>query len=154
MPTVYLSIGSNLGSRKENCKRAVALLKKKGIAVSKLSSMIETEPWGIEQQQKFINLAVEIITELRPGELLRCLKEIEAELGRAETIRWGPRIIDLDILFYNDTVINLPGLVIPHTGVNEREFVLKPLSEIAPDKIHPVLNKSVRELLQEIEKKS
>jgi 2-amino-4-hydroxy-6-hydroxymethyldihydropteridine diphosphokinase len=150
MPTAYIGIGSNLGDREKNCTEALALLEQKGIRIIKRSSMIETEPWGVEEQPMFINLTVEIKTVLEPEKLLGKLKEAEAELGRTETARWGPRIIDLDILFYNDTVMSSPELEIPHPGIQEREFVLKPLCEIAPEKIHPVLGKSVREMLERL----
>jgi 2-amino-4-hydroxy-6-hydroxymethyldihydropteridine diphosphokinase len=154
MSTAYISIGSNLGNRQNNCERALSLLGKRGITIVKRSSMIETEPWGFKDQPKFINLVVEIQTELEPGELLRSLKEIESELGRTEAVRWGPRSIDLDILFYDDAVINSPELVIPHPHIQGREFVLRPLYEIAPDKVHPVLKKSVGELLTTFNKKA
>jgi 2-amino-4-hydroxy-6-hydroxymethyldihydropteridine diphosphokinase len=154
MSTVYLGIGSNLGNRQNNCEKSLCLLEEKGITIIKRSSMIETEPWGVQDQPKFINLVVEIQTDLEPEELLQRLKEIEVGIGREETVRWGPRIIDLDILFYDDIVVNSPELVIPHPHIQDRIFVLKPLSEIAPDKIHPVLKKSIRELFQEREKKS
>jgi 2-amino-4-hydroxy-6-hydroxymethyldihydropteridine diphosphokinase len=154
MPTVYLGIGSNLGNRQNNCEKSLSLLEEKGITIIKRSSMIETEPWGVQDQPKFINLVVEIQTELEPGELFCTLKEIEVAIGRTETVRWGPRIVDLDILFYNDAIINSSELIIPHPGIQDRIFVLKPLSEIAPDKMHPVLKKSVRELFQEREKES
>jgi 2-amino-4-hydroxy-6-hydroxymethyldihydropteridine diphosphokinase len=141
---------SNLGDREENCAKALALLEREGIKIVKPSSMIETEPWGVREQQKFMNMAVEVTTDMLPDQLLRKLKEVEAELGRTETTRWGQRIIDLDILFYGDTVYSSPELQIPHLHLHEREFVLMPLSEIAPDKIHPVLKKSVREMLNEL----
>jgi 2-amino-4-hydroxy-6-hydroxymethyldihydropteridine diphosphokinase len=150
MPTAYIGIGSNLGDREENCAKALALLEREGIKIVKPSSMIETEPWGVREQQKFMNMAVEVTTDMLPDQLLRKLKEVEAELGRTETTRWGQRIIDLDILFYGDTVYSSPELQIPHLHLHEREFVLMPLSEIAPDKIHPVLKKSVREMLNEL----
>jgi 2-amino-4-hydroxy-6-hydroxymethyldihydropteridine diphosphokinase len=150
MSTAYIGIGSNLGNRGENCTKALALLKRKGIKIVKCSSMAETEAWGVKEQPNFVNMAIEVTTDLVPGELLRKLKEIEAEMGRAETTRWGPRIIDLDILFYNDMVIKTPELEIPHPDVQERIFVLQPLSEIAPDKTHPVLKKSVMKMLREI----
>jgi 2-amino-4-hydroxy-6-hydroxymethyldihydropteridine diphosphokinase len=152
MSTAYIGIGSNLGDREENCAKALALLEQKGINTVKRSSMIETEPWGVREQPKFMNMVVEVTTDMVPDTLLRKLKEIEAQLGRTESGRWGPRIIDLDILFYDDTVMSSPELQIPHLHLHEREFVLKPLCEIAPDKIHPVLKKSVKELLHEIKK--
>jgi len=147
MAIAYIGIGSNLGNREENCEKATNLLSRKGIKVLQCSSFYETEPWGVKEQPKFINMAVEIETHLEPKELLNALKEIERNLGRSETIRWGPRIIDLDVLFYDDLVINSPGLEIPHRGIKDREFVLNPLSEIAPHKIHPVLKKSIKEIL-------
>ena len=147
MPTAYIGIGSNLGDREENCERAIKLLEAGKINVIKRSSMIETEPWGVEDQPKFINMAVEIETDLTPGELLQFLKKIEDEIGRSPAERWRPRIIDLDILLYNDFILKTPELEIPHSHIAEREFVLKPLAEIAPDKIHPVLEKSIKDLL-------
>ncbi len=147
MPIAYIGIGSNIGSRKENCERAIRLLIENGIRVIERSSMIETEPWGIKEQPKFINMAIEIETELEPVKLLGCLKKIETELGRYSGVRWGPRIIDLDILFYDDLIMKTPELEIPHPGTFDRDFVLRPLAEIAPDKVHPVLKKSVKEIL-------
>jgi 2-amino-4-hydroxy-6-hydroxymethyldihydropteridine diphosphokinase len=150
MSTAYIGIGSNLGNREKNCAKALALIEGKGIKIVKPSSMIETEPWGVREQPKFMNMAVEVTTDLLPDQLLRKLKDVEAELGRTKTTRWGPRIIDLDILFYNDMVMSSPELEIPHPHMHEREFVLISLCEIAPDKIHPVLKKSVREMLNEL----
>jgi 2-amino-4-hydroxy-6-hydroxymethyldihydropteridine diphosphokinase len=150
MNTAYIGIGSNLGDRENNCKSAIKLLIKNGVRVTKLSSMIETEPWGVKDQPKFINMAIEIETGLNPEELLKALKKIENEMGRQATIRWGPRVIDLDILLYDDLLIKTPQLIIPHPGIKERDFVLKPLAEITPDKKHPALKKSIKELLDEI----
>ncbi|MEK6528974.1 MAG: 2-amino-4-hydroxy-6-hydroxymethyldihydropteridine diphosphokinase [Nitrospirota bacterium] len=150
MSIAYLSIGSNLGNREENCEKAISHLAKKGIKVLKRSSFYETEPWGIKDQRKFINMAVETETVLTPVELLKTLKAIETELGRQKDIHWGPRIIDLDILLYDNLLIKTENLEIPHPGIKDRGFVLKPLSEIAPDKIHPILKKSVKVLLSEL----
>ena len=112
--------------------------------------MIETEPWGITEQPKFINMAIKVKTDLEPGELLELLKKIESETGRQPGTRWGSRAIDLDILFYDDLIFKTVDLEIPHPAIAEREFVLKPLAEIAPDSVHPVLKKSIRELLDNI----
>ena len=112
--------------------------------------MIETEPWGVQEQPKFINMAIETETGLEPDALLRLLKKIEVEVGRLPTSQWGPRIIDLDILLYDDIVMRTSELEIPHLHMSERIFVLKPLAEIAPGKIHPVLGKSINDLLSEI----
>ena len=149
MTIAHIGIGSNFGNRQENCEKAVNLLSRKGIKVLKCSSFYETEPWGVKEQPKFINTAVETETDLKPEELLKTIKGIESDLGRGSGIRWGPRLIDLDILLYNDLVVKTNNLEIPHPGVKNREFVLKPLSEIAPDKIHPVLKKSIESLLLE-----
>ena len=152
MATVHIGIGSNLGNREENCVKAIGLLLENGIAVTGTSSMIETGPWGVTDQQKFINAAVEAHTELGPEELLAALKKIESDMGRLPSVKWGPRLVDLDILFYDDLVMKTDDLEIPHRYIKDRDFVLKPLAEIAPEKMHPVLKKSVRELLQELEK--
>ena len=137
MSIAYIGIGSNLGSREENCERAIKLLIENGITIVKRSSMIETEPWGVKEQPDFINMAVEIETALKPDSLLHLLKNIEIEAGRLPTSHWGPRIIDLDILLYDDLIIKTSELEIPHPHISEREFVLKPLAEIAPEKVHP-----------------
>jgi 2-amino-4-hydroxy-6-hydroxymethyldihydropteridine diphosphokinase len=151
MSTVYIGIGSNLGDREKNCIRALELLERKGIPVKKRSSLYETEPWGAKDQPLFINMAVEIETALSPPELLNMIKETEKEIGRKPSSRWGPRIIDLDILLFNSTVVEDDSIRIPHPLMHERDFVLKPLSEIAPDAEHPLLHKSIRELLLQLE---
>jgi 2-amino-4-hydroxy-6-hydroxymethyldihydropteridine diphosphokinase len=150
MHTAYIGIGSNLGRREENCERAIKLLIENGITIVKRSSMIETEPWGVKEQPKFINMAVEIKAGLEPDALLHLLKNIEIEVGRLPTSHWGPRIIDLDILLYDDLIIKTPDLEIPHPHISERDFVLKPLAEIAPEKVHPLLGKSIKNLLMEL----
>jgi 2-amino-4-hydroxy-6-hydroxymethyldihydropteridine diphosphokinase len=153
MSTVYIGIGSNLGDRGENCIRAIELLEQRGILVKKKSSLYETKPWGMKNQPLFLNMAIEIETALSPRELLKILKEMEKEIGREPTSRWGPRIIDLDILLFNADVVDEDNLSIPHPLMHERDFVLQPLSEIAPDAEHPVLHKSIRELMLQLERK-
>ena len=153
MSTVYIGIGSNLGNREENCIRAVELFEKRGIPVRRKSALHETKPWGMKDQSLFLNMAIEIETALNPRELLKMLKEMEKEIGREPTSRWGPRIIDLDILLFNATVVDDDNLSIPHPLMHERDFVLKPLTEIAPDAEHPVLHKSIRELMLQLERK-
>lgn len=139
-----------MGDRQAHCMNAIERLKDKGIVIKKVSSMYETRPWGLEEQPDFINMAVEAETRLSPEELLRAIKDIEKEMGRKDTVRWGPRIIDLDILFYDDIAINMGHLQIPHPLLHKRDFVLLPLSEIAPDKVHPVLKKNIRQLKEEL----
>ena len=154
MAIAYIGIGSNLGNRQENCLRAIELLQKKGIIVTKRSSLYETEPWGVKDQPRFINMAVEIDTSLKPKELLKILKNIEKELGREKSSKWGPRIIDLDILLFDDIILNEDNLKIPHPLMQERDFVLRPLCEIAPDIYHPLLKMRMYELMQKIHRKS
>lgn len=150
MSLSYIGIGSNLGNRHDNCLHAIELLEKRGITVQKRSSLYETEPWGVKNQPRFINIVVQIKTTLKPKELLRLLKDIEKEIGRQYSFRWGPRIIDLDILLFNTLVMNEEDLKIPHPFLHEREFVLRALNEIAPDVIHPVFRKSIDELTQRL----
>jgi 2-amino-4-hydroxy-6-hydroxymethyldihydropteridine diphosphokinase len=152
MAIAYIGIGSNLGNRQKNCSRAIEMLETRGIVVKKRSSMYETKPWGVADQPQFINMALEVDTGLEPYDLLRMLKDIERELGRRETSKWGPRIIDLDILLFDDLFLRDNSLQIPHPLMHERDFVLKPLCEIAPDKIHPLRKVKMCDLLQELEK--
>jgi 2-amino-4-hydroxy-6-hydroxymethyldihydropteridine diphosphokinase len=150
MAIAHIGIGSNLGNREENCLRALVFLEEEGMVLRKRSALYETEPWGVKNQPGFINAAVEVETDKGPQALLDTLKKIEKTMGRTETRRWGPRVIDLDILFYDDLVIDTPDLKIPHPHLHERDFVLRPLSDIAADKIHPILHKDVEELLAEL----
>jgi len=150
MSVAYIGIGSNLGDREFNCKQAIGFIRQKGTTVIKESSPYETKPWGVTDQPLFLNMAIEIETDLKPFELLRTLKDIENEMGRKETFLWGPRIIDLDILLYDNNIVDEEGLRIPHLHMQDREFVLRPLCEIAGDVIHPSLLLSIEELLQRL----
>lgn len=143
--TIYLALGSNLGDRHTNLKQAIAALTPQ-MEVKAKSQVYETPPWGIEDQPKFLNQVVKVKTYLEPEQLLKHLKRLEVALGRKESVLNGPRLIDIDILFYDDLVLNTPTLVIPHPRLHERGFVLLPLMDIAPDLIHPVNQKSIREL--------
>ena len=145
---VFIAIGSNQGDREENCLRAARLLGSSGKAeVICQSPLYETEPWGVKEQTPFVNSAIEIRTELAPIALLGLLKSIELDMGRKASPRWSERVIDLDILFFGDEVVREKGLDVPHPRLCERAFVLVPLSDIAPEFVHPVLGKSVREML-------
>jgi len=152
MAVAYIGIGSNIGKREENCLHAIELLQRRGIIVKKRSAMYETEPWGIKEQPRFINMAVEIETRLEPKDLLGVFKEIEKGMGRKESVRWGPRIIDLDILLFEDMVLKEEDLEIPHPLMHERDFVLRPLCEIAPDRVHPLLKMRICDLMQRLVK--
>jgi 2-amino-4-hydroxy-6-hydroxymethyldihydropteridine diphosphokinase len=149
MPRAYLSIGSNLGGRAENCIIAVARLAHK-VQVLNVSDIYETEPWGKTDQPEFMNAAVEIETQLPPRELLAACKTIEDAMGRKPGERWGPRVIDLDILLYEDLIVEDENLILPHPHMHERRFVLQPLADIAPQVRHPVLRKTAAELLQDL----
>ncbi len=146
MPLVYLGIGSNLSLRENNCLMAISLLEENGLRITKRSAMYETMPWGVKDQPKFINMAVEAETDISPMELLSLIKKIEGDMGRQPAVKWGPRVIDIDILLYGDKRLCGADLTIPHPLMHEREFILRPLSEIAPDIVHPALGKTIKEL--------
>ncbi|TAN41268.1 MAG: 2-amino-4-hydroxy-6-hydroxymethyldihydropteridine diphosphokinase [Nitrospirae bacterium] len=150
MSTAHIGIGSNLGDRQANCLRAIDSLAEHGLAIKKISSFYETEPWGVKDQPSFLNLALEAETFLSPVELLAVIKKIEEGLGRTDAIKWGPRVIDLDILFYDDLILRTGPIEIPHPYLRERDFVLMPLNEIAPAKTDPVSGKTVAELKKEL----
>jgi len=143
---VYIALGTNLGNRLDNLQAALGALPPE-VSVLAESHVYETLPWGYEDQPAFLNMVVKAETSLEPGALLKYLKQLEVQLGREGNFRWGPRLIDLDILFYDDLVIDTPPLVIPHPRLHERAFVLVPLVDVAPELIHPVLECSVREIL-------
>jgi 2-amino-4-hydroxy-6-hydroxymethyldihydropteridine diphosphokinase len=150
MPEAYLGLGSNLGDREGYLQEAVRLLTARGARVNRLSPLYETEPWGVTDQPRFLNACCQIITGWGPLALLGLLKRIEQELGRVPTIRYGPRVLDLDILFYDDRQIATPRLEIPHPGVVERATVLVPLADIAPHLHHPTTGRTVREHLRDL----
>ncbi|NDV57551.1 2-amino-4-hydroxy-6-hydroxymethyldihydropteridine diphosphokinase [Bacteroides sp. 519] len=146
---IYLSLGTNLGNKEENLRNAVDEINKRVGNVVSLSAFYETEPWGFDSDNTFLNAALAVDTKLSPFELLAVTKKIEKQLGRtAKSINksYADRIIDIDILLYNDLILNTNELVLPHPLMTQRSFVMEPLVEIAPDVIHPVLLKTMKEL--------
>ncbi len=151
MSTVYLGLGTNLGDRTANLNRAVDALAKE-VLITALSSVYETEAWGIEAQPDFLNMCVSGETNLSPNALLQFVKKLELHLGRISSERWGPRLIDIDILFYDQLVLQEPDLTIPHAGVVDRATVLIPLTDIAPDLLHPTVLKRISVLSEAVDR--
>jgi dihydroneopterin aldolase/2-amino-4-hydroxy-6-hydroxymethyldihydropteridine diphosphokinase len=153
MHRVYLSLGSNMGDRECNLEESIRQISKFAV-IKKSSSIYETEPWGLKDQPRFLNQVILVETKLAPKELLSHLITIEQKMGRKKTVLYGPRLIDLDILFYDDLMMKTPDLIIPHPHITERAFVLVPLAEIAPNMIHSQHNKTIRKLLKDVDKSS
>lgn len=151
MHRVYLGIGGNLGDREENLNSTLRLIAEKVGTVEAVSPIYESEPWGFSHAQSFLNQVVEVVTSLKPLQLLQVCKGIEVALGREQLQHSGyaGRTADVDILFYDDIILNDPLLTIPHAKLHERFFVLKPLVQIAPGLTHPLLQKSIVQLLDE-----
>lgn len=148
MVQAYLGLGSNIGDRKQQLLKAIDLIGNiKGIKVTKQSSIYETAPIGYTDQPNFLNLCLEIETELSPQQLLKHCLDIEQQLHRVREIRWGPRTLDIDILLYSDNIIETDNLSIPHPRMQERAFVLIPLNDIASDKKDPRLNQKIHDLV-------
>jgi 2-amino-4-hydroxy-6-hydroxymethyldihydropteridine diphosphokinase len=146
--TVYLALGTNLGTRQDNLAEAQANLPP-AVRVLRASPVYETEPWGFADQPRFLNQVVQAETDLAPADLLAYLKQLEVELGRTPTFHYGPRLIDLDILLYDDQQIETPDLTIPHPHMAERAFVLIPLNDLAPQLVIPGTGKTVEEIVKE-----
>ena len=150
MSKVWIALGSNMGEGRKNLDLAIKMMNERGVLVEKVSTYIETEPYGYTEQDNFVNAGCIAETKLSPRELLGVLMKIELDMGRVRIIKWGPRIIDLDILFYEDLIIDEEDLKVPHIEIQKRSFVLEPMNEISPDKIHPVFKKTVHQLLLDL----
>jgi 2-amino-4-hydroxy-6-hydroxymethyldihydropteridine diphosphokinase len=149
MNEIFIGLGSNLGDREDNIRTALNLLEEKMNLVV-VSSLYETEPMYVKDQPLFLNCVAKFETDLEPEEVLNYFQNIEKNLGRERSVRYGPRTIDLDILFYGDLIVEENFLKIPHPLIQERAFVLVPLAEIAPQLVHPVYKRTIAELLSEL----
>jgi len=149
---VFLGLGSNIGKKRENLLKAIELIKNHGkIKLNDISKFYSSPPYGFEEQESFINCVVEIFTDLTPEELIIEVKSMEKTLGRKPTFRWGPRLIDIDILFYEDLVFETKNLKIPHPDIQNRAFVLVPMVDIDSEFVHPVLKKTMYQLMQDLD---
>lgn len=150
---VYLALGSNLGDKADNLQKAIDLIAERIGTLSAISSVYKTEPWGFDSRNLFLNQVIGVETTLSPLQLLQMTQKIEKELGRAEksTITYKDRIIDIDIILYGDYIIESKELTLPHPLFHLRDFVMKPLAEIAPELVHPILHKTIRELLDHLQ---
>lgn len=149
MTITYFLLGSNEGNRRQWLQQAIDAIERSCGHIVKRSALYETAAWGKEDQPDFLNMVIEVETVLSPEQLLQAVQEIELQLGRQRKVKWGQRTLDIDILFYGEAVIHTDRLVVPHPFLQERRFTLLPLQEIAPELMHPVLQKNVTTLLHE-----
>lgn len=147
--TIFLGLGSNVGDKKQNLEKTIEKLKEK-ISDIQVSEFYATEPWGYTKQDKFLNAAIRGTTFLFSSELLKFIKKVEEKIGRVERFKWGPREIDIDILFYDDMVSKDDSLTIPHPFLQERKFVLKPLLDLDPNFVHPIFKKTIQQLYEKL----
>lgn len=150
MSIAYIALGSNLGDKEKNLRRALLLLTQQGVEVVRVSSFLSTEPYGVTDQPQFLNAVACVRTSLAPLALLDVLLATELAMGRVRLRHWGERNIDLDLLLYEDVVLNTPRLRLPHPDMQNRDFVLLPLAEIAPELKHPTLQKTIYELKENL----
>jgi 2-amino-4-hydroxy-6-hydroxymethyldihydropteridine diphosphokinase len=148
--TVYLSLGTNLGQRRRNLERALDGLGEV-MAITAVSPIYQTPPWGLTDQPDFLNLCLAATTDLTPRQLLHFNQQLEKRIGRTKEVRWGPRLIDIDILFYDDIISCSEELTIPHPQIAQRAFVLVPLADIAPDLVHPQTGQTVTEMVAQVD---
>lgn len=154
MNIVFLGIGTNLGDRESNLRSALKMIEKEVGIITGSSAVYETEPWGFESENHFLNMVVKVDTIFKPAGLLKRIMMAETLLGRLrQGAKYSSRVIDIDILFFNDLVIDRPGLKIPHPGIPDRKFILVPLCDLAPGFMHPLLKKPLRQLLDECKDK-
>ena len=147
MNTIFLQLGSNMGEREAYLQNAIALIAEEIGAIQKKSKVYESVPWGVENQNNYLNQVIQIKSVCSAEEVLEKVLEIEDKIGRIRNEKWGERIIDIDILFFNDLIVEKEGICIPHIHLQSRKFVLIPLNEIAPNFIHPKYNKTISKLL-------
>lgn len=150
MSIAYIALGSNLGDKEKNLRRALLLLTQQGVEVVRVSSFLSTEPYGVTDQPQFLNAVACVRTSLTPLALLDVLLATELAMGRVRLRHWGERNIDLDLLLYEDVVLDTPRLRLPHPDMQNRDFVLLPLAEIAPELKHPTLQKTIWELKENL----
>lgn len=150
MAIAYIALGANLGDKEKNLRRALLLLTQQGVEVVRVSSFISTEPYGVTDQPQFLNAVACVRTSLAPLALLDVLLATELAMGRVRLRHWGERNIDLDLLLYEDVVLDMPRLRLPHPDMQNRDFVLLPLAEIAPELKHPTLQKTIYELKENL----